>query len=69
MHALRDVLDAFFNPHSFTLALPDVCKTMSALPGYCLSYDHRTALRLAVGFGGVVLCLVTAAVALTMERR
>src|SRR5712691_1943307 len=24
MHALRDVLDAFFNPHSFTLALPDV---------------------------------------------
>jgi polar amino acid transport system permease protein len=24
MNALRDVLDAFFNPHSFTLALPDV---------------------------------------------
>jgi polar amino acid transport system permease protein len=24
MQALRDVLDAFFNPHSFTLALPDV---------------------------------------------
>jgi polar amino acid transport system permease protein len=24
MDALRDVLDAFFNPHSFTLALPDV---------------------------------------------
>jgi polar amino acid transport system permease protein len=24
MQALRDVFDAFFNPHSFTLALPDV---------------------------------------------
>jgi polar amino acid transport system permease protein len=24
MNALRDVLDAFFNPHSFTLAMPDV---------------------------------------------
>src|ERR1700704_5191342 len=24
MHALHDVFNAFFNPHSFTLALPDV---------------------------------------------
>src|ERR1700716_2589018 len=24
MHALRDVLDKFFNPHSFRLAVPDV---------------------------------------------
>src|SRR4051812_29133808 len=24
MQALRDVFDAFFNPHSFTVALPDV---------------------------------------------